>query len=228
MEYMDHGSLLDLLRNDTMVIDGEVILPILRDISQGMRFLHSASPQVIHGGMYFHAWFHLLIRLILTIFLSKDLKAANILVDRQFRAKVADFGLSQKKQLGGTGTPFWMAPELLRKEASNSSASDVFSFGVILIEVYSRKDPYEDEDSAIDILKEIADKAIQRRPAVPDSCPPHIRSMISDCLVDEAEMRPSFEEIDTRLKRVDAKAVDVKTRRSRINKTVSLLDIFPP
>lgn len=34
--------------------------------------------------------------------------AANILVDSKFRAKVADFGLSQKQNLGGTGTPFWM------------------------------------------------------------------------------------------------------------------------
>jgi serine/threonine protein kinase len=154
------------------------------------------------------------------------LKAANILVDRKFRAKVADFGLSQKKQLGGTGTPFWMAPELLRKEAANSSASDVFSFGVILVEVYSRKDPYEGE-STKDILKEIADKSIRRRPTVPDNCPPQIRSMISDCLVDEGEMRPTFQELDTRLKRIDAEAVDIKTRSSRINKTVSLFDIFP-
>lgn len=83
------------------------MLPILRDISQGMRFLHSADPQVIHG----------------------DLKAQNILVDGRFRAKVADFGLSQKQKIGGTGTPYWMAPELLRKESANTSASDVFSFG---------------------------------------------------------------------------------------------------
>ena len=88
MEYMEHGSLYDLLHNETMVIEGELLLPIMRDVSQGVRFLHSANPQVIHG----------------------DLKAANILVDSKFRAKVADFGLSQKKNLGGTGTPYWMAP----------------------------------------------------------------------------------------------------------------------
>lgn len=107
MEFMEHGSLYDLLHNETMVVEGEILLPILRDISQGMRFLHAADPQVIHG----------------------DLKAQNILVDKRFRAKVADFGLSQKKQIGGTGSIYWMAPELLRKESVNTSATDIFSFG---------------------------------------------------------------------------------------------------
>jgi serine/threonine protein kinase len=82
MEYMEYGSLYDLLHNDTMVIDGELLLPILRDVAQGMRFLHAAEPKVIHG----------------------DLKTQNILVDSKFRAKVADFGLSQKKNVIGCGT----------------------------------------------------------------------------------------------------------------------------
>ena len=101
---MEHGSLYDILHNETMPIDADLLLPILRDIAQGMRFLHSANPQVLHG----------------------DLKAANILVDSKFRAKVADFGLSQKKNLGGTGTPFWMAPELLRCEGINTASTDVY------------------------------------------------------------------------------------------------------
>ena len=70
MEYMDHGSLYDILHNDTMVLEGELLLPIIRDISLGMRFLHASNPQVVHG----------------------DLKSANILVDSKFRAKVSDFG----------------------------------------------------------------------------------------------------------------------------------------
>ncbi|CAJ1965347.1 unnamed protein product [Cylindrotheca closterium] len=209
MEYMDYGSLHDLLKNNTMAINGEVILPILRDISQGVRFLHSADPQVIHG----------------------DLKAANILVDSHFRAKVADFGLSQKKQLRGTGTPYWMAPELLRNESAQTAASDVFSFGVILIEVCSRKDPYEGEDPNT-VLKEIADKSIQKRPTVPASCTSQIQSMIADCLVDEADSRPTFEEIDTRLKRIDTAAADIlpmaknKTLK-RPGTDVGLQDSFP-
>jgi serine/threonine protein kinase len=51
MEYMDHGSLYHVLRNETMALDGEILLPILRDIAQGVRFLHAASPKVIHGDL---------------------------------------------------------------------------------------------------------------------------------------------------------------------------------
>jgi len=49
MEFMDRGSLYDLLHNETMILEGELLLPILCDIAQGIRFLHAASPQVIHG-----------------------------------------------------------------------------------------------------------------------------------------------------------------------------------
>jgi serine/threonine protein kinase len=53
-----------------MVLDGEIVIPLLGHVCQGLSFLHAASPQIIHG----------------------DLKAANVLVDSKFRAKVADFG----------------------------------------------------------------------------------------------------------------------------------------
>ena len=78
---VEHGSLFDILHNETMILDAEIILPILQDMTQGMRFLHSSQPQVVHG----------------------HLKSQNILVDKNFRAKVADFGLSQRKDKQATG-----------------------------------------------------------------------------------------------------------------------------
>ena len=185
MEYMDHGSLYDLVHNETLAIEGELILPILRDIAQGVQFLHTADPEVVHG----------------------DLKAQNILVDIRFRAKVADFGLSQKKKLGITGTPYWMAPELLRRESHNTTASDVYSFGIILYEIYSRRDPYEDEDPR-QVLKEVCDPQINKRPPVPKSMPPVISSIMHDCLVATADERPTFEELSNRLKRFDVAIVE--------------------
>ena len=72
-----------------------------QDVVCGVTFLHGSN--VIHN----------------------DLKAHNILVDRNFTAKVADFGLATlaKGKDGAAaalpvGTPFWMAPELLRHEVA--------------------------------------------------------------------------------------------------------------
>ncbi|CAB9496911.1 Ephrin type-B receptor 3 (Fragment) [Seminavis robusta] len=202
MEYMEFGSLHDLLHNQSMILDGEIMLPMLRDITQGCRFLHAADPPVIHG----------------------DLKCANILVDSKFRAKVADFGLSQKKQMGATGTPFWMAPELLRQESANTVSSDVFSFGIMLYEVFSRKDPYEGED-AQEVLKKVADPKVHKRPPVPKECPPQLAALKCDCLCEDPEERPSFEELDKRLKRIDVETTAPGDKKDRT--TVSLFDIFP-
>ena len=213
MEYMEYGSLYDLLHNDSMVIEGELVLPILRDIVQGVRFLHAASPQVIHG----------------------DMKAQNVLVDSKFRAKVADFGLSQKKQVGATGTPLWMAPELLRGESQNTAMSDVYSFGIILYEVYSRQDPYDGEDHG-EVLRLVADPIVNKRPGLPKSCPLAVSSIMNDCLVASPEDRPSFEELDLRLKRLDVSNVEPGTmvnslqrkKREQAERSESLLfEVFP-
>jgi serine/threonine protein kinase len=73
MEYMRYGSLFDVLQDDSIVLKPEQILDILKDVAQGLRFLHSANPPVIHG----------------------DLKSQNVLVDENLCAKVTDFGLSK-------------------------------------------------------------------------------------------------------------------------------------
>ena len=211
---MKHGSLYDVIHNETMIIDGEHILPILRDITSGLRFLHASNPQVIHG----------------------DLKAQNILVDMKFRAKVADFGLTMKQQVGGTGTPYWMAPELLRGESRNTAESDVYSMGVILFEIFSRKDPYEGEDFD-QVLKLVADPTVNKRPEMPSSCPPEIHSLMHACVSAIPAERPTFEDLDQKLKRMDVANVEpsnqifsmqAKKDRFELQRTSELLfDVFP-
>ena len=44
MEFCEYGSLHDLLRNETMYAGGEIILQIVRDVSQGLRYLHASKP----------------------------------------------------------------------------------------------------------------------------------------------------------------------------------------
>ena len=97
MELMD-CSLESLILNETIELDADILLPMLRDTADGMAYLHEASPPFVH----------------------RDLKAANVLVDCNLRAKVADLGLSSA--LGGcAGSPAWMAPELLNGEPNNTT-----------------------------------------------------------------------------------------------------------
>jgi len=66
MEHMEHGSLYDVLHNETAIIDGFLLKMIVSDIIQGMLYISSFSPPIVHG----------------------DLKARNILIDSTFRGKV--------------------------------------------------------------------------------------------------------------------------------------------
>jgi len=160
-----------------------------------MRFLHAASPKVIHG----------------------DLKALNVLVDSKFHAKICDLGMS-KKHRGATGTPLWMVPELLRGESGNTAASDVYSFGVLLYEVYSRRDPYHGEDIG-EVISQVIDPAISRRPPVPSSCPPLAASLMSDCFDPDPANRPTFTDLDLRLRRANVASMEPgKMRFSRQSK----------
>jgi serine/threonine protein kinase len=180
MELMEHGSLYDMLHNQSLDIDGEFIHPILQDVVQGMRFLHASQPAIVHG----------------------DLKSQNILVDRRCRAKVTDFGLSRS---GGatrkrtTGTPFWMAPELLAGR-QNTPASDVYAFGIILNELYARELPYAGQNLR-EVVSQVRDltRSQDKRPAVPAGCPLPITTMMQDSWHKDESLRPTFEEISRRL-----------------------------
>jgi len=175
MEYMHNGSLYDAMRNDTINLTSkEDILIIVQDIAQGMRFLHAADPQVIHG----------------------DLKTKNVLIDANFRAKVADFGLSAKALDGARGTPYWMAPEILTETTHNSVMSDVYAFGILLYEVYSRKTPYEGEDFET-VLNRVCNPAVCYRPPVPSMCPPAVAALMKNCLRHNKEDRLTMKFIDS-------------------------------
>jgi serine/threonine protein kinase len=182
MEYMEYGSLYDLLRNETMFLSGEIILQITRDLAQGLRFLHSSKPMILHG----------------------DLKARNILIDARFRAKICDFGLSLKKSRSITGTPYWLAPEYLRGECSYSQPCDIYSVGVILFEIYARKNPYEGEPFQ-ETLRKVCNRRINKRPGVPNTAPAKVVDLMKRCWHKDPAFRP-----DARV--VDAAFMDMNTQ----------------
>ena len=114
MEFMQRGSLRDLLSNQTFPLDAEQTLPLIRDVLQGVRFLHAADPPIIHGDLKVRKPPNdggCKKRRILKLFLIVSLQCANVLVDNNFRAKIADFGLATWQKTGKiAGTPFWYVP----------------------------------------------------------------------------------------------------------------------
>ncbi|NXQ55976.1 PAK3 kinase, partial [Anthoscopus minutus] len=129
MEYMDGGTLSDVI-NKSYMSEGEIAV-VSKECLQGLDFLH--SNHVIH----------------------RDVKSCNILLRTDGSVKLgqyilADFGLSaqltpeQNQRCSVTGTPWWMAPEVVMCQPYGLKV-DIWSFGIVGIEMVEREVPYENE-----------------------------------------------------------------------------------
>ncbi|BAT00526.1 Os07g0203925, partial [Oryza sativa Japonica Group] len=121
-EYMSGGSLYDFLHKQHNVLDLPTLLKFAVDLCRGMCYLHQMG--IIH----------------------RDLKSANLLMDKDHVVKVADFGVAHFQDQGGnmtaeTGTYRWMAPEVINHQPYDNKA-DVFSFAIVLWELITSKIPY--------------------------------------------------------------------------------------
>ena len=118
-------------------------------------------------------------------------------------AKVADLGLSRDINIdqGMTlmaGTPKWEAPEVLtgkRKDNKSrySKEADVYSYGMLLYEMVSGKQPFEDVHDIFELKKLVCDK--NKRPKLPAQCPKPLAALIKRCWKGDATKRPPFTEI---------------------------------
>jgi serine/threonine protein kinase len=131
----------------------------------------------------------------------RDLKGENILLDKSSDAKVADFGLSVVKSTsasqskkgegaGSAGTLPWMAPELFDRKP-NSSATDVYSLGIVLWEILTRKIPFAEVMPTVIVGMALSGK----REELPEKCPEVFRLMITACWDANPKKRPTAEQV---------------------------------
>ena len=134
-----------------------------------------------------------------------DLKSANILIDKNFNIKLSDFGLSyfmSDPPTGFLGTARWVAPEIL-KGGKYDIKADIFSYGMIVMELLTEKIPYSDiVKSEVgkdrDIIKEYVNDKIENGEdilPIPKTGNKVLRYIVANCLQARPENRMNMGQI---------------------------------
>ncbi|XP_058532607.1 ephrin type-B receptor 2 isoform X2 [Ochotona princeps] len=177
-EFMENGSLDSFLRQNDGQFTVIQLVGMLRGIAAGMKYL--ADMNYVH----------------------RDLAARNILVNSNLVCKVSDFGLSRfleddtsdptyTSALGGKIPIRWTAPEAIQYRKF-TSASDVWSYGIVMWEVMSYGErPYWDMTNQ-DVINAIEQD--YRLPA-PMDCPSALHQLMLDCWQKDRNHRPKFGQI---------------------------------
>ncbi|CAF4628027.1 unnamed protein product, partial [Rotaria sp. Silwood2] len=186
VEYMSLGSLHDVLKNKTLQLTWPDRWLIAGQMTKGINYLHTLPKPIIH----------------------RDIKSLNILMTNSlngFLVKVADFGLAkirhetsrQSSHNPSVGTLPWKAPELL-KMGKHTEASDVYALGVVLWELGTGYEPYEEaDDSTISAFVLRGDRL-----DIPTNIPSSFAELVSKAWAHEPQKRPSCQQLLSLMRQV--------------------------
>ena len=187
-----HESLTQLLKRTTS-LPLFIEVNISHDIAKALAYLHgSFTPPMVH----------------------RDLSSNNILVSKDYKAKVTDLGVSKFEassffqRMANTpapGTLVYMAPEVRHIPADCSPAMDTFAFGVITIQIHSHKFPHpgpEQERGKFGLPKAIPE--VERRhnhvKLMNRSYP--LKSIAIDCIKNSPKARPTALDVCKELEKI--------------------------
>ncbi|CAH3132089.1 unnamed protein product [Porites lobata] len=195
-KFCGRGNLQDLLANDDIKLDWLFMMSFANDIAKGMLAIHN-SPITAHG----------------------NLRSSNCLIDSRWTCKIADFGLDSVKanqpeedfgDYASYRDLFWTAPELLPESGSRKNrfkktqTGDVYSYGIILWEILTRDEPYQDHLEPKDVVVKVRKRLTPPfRPDIPkesDGCDQRYLQLMYQCWDDGPSKRPIFNEVKSNLR----------------------------
>ncbi|XP_022720417.1 mitogen-activated protein kinase kinase kinase YODA-like isoform X1 [Durio zibethinus] len=165
-------------------VSGGSIYKLLQEYGQfGESAIRNFTQQILSGLAYLHA----------KNTVHRDIKGANILVDPNGRVKLADFGMA--KHITGSscplsfkGSPYWMAPEVIKYSNGCNLAVDIWSLGCTVLEMATTKPPWSQYEGVAAMFKIGNSKEL---PAIPDSLSDDGKDFVRQCLQRNPSHRPT-------------------------------------
>ncbi|XP_069990443.1 mitogen-activated protein kinase kinase kinase 7-like isoform X1 [Penaeus vannamei] len=182
MEYADGGSLYHLLHSspntEYNLAHG---ISWLLQCAKAVAYLHSIQPRPL---------------------LHRDLKPPNLLLTKGAKIlKVCDFGTACELSTimsDNRGSAAWMAPEVFEGKLYTEKC-DVYSWGIILWEVITRRVPFEDLGLAVRIMWAVHQK---QRPPLVTGCPKLLENLMKRCWDHDHVKRPRMEEVVEKVSKI--------------------------
>ncbi|KAJ1419778.1 Protein kinase domain [Sesbania bispinosa] len=175
MEYVHPGSINKFIHEHCEAMTESVVRNFTRHILSGLAYLHSTK--TIH----------------------RDIKGANLLVNESGIVKLADFGMAKiltgnSYELSLKGSPYWMAPEVMKATTKNESnpdlvmAIDIWSLGCTIIEMLTGKPPWGEFEGPSAMFK-----VLQQSPPIPETLSSVGKDFLQQCFQRDPADRPSAE-----------------------------------
>lgn len=165
-------------------VSGGSIYKLLQEYGQfGELAIRSYTQQILSGLAYLHAKHTI----------HRDIKGANILVDPNGRVKLADFGMAkhitgQTCPLSFKGSPYWMAPEIIKNSNGSNLAVDIWSLGCTVLEMATTKPPWSQYEGVAALFKIGNSKEL---PVIPDHLSEDGKDFVRQCLQRNPAHRPT-------------------------------------